>query len=163
MGGASSTVATLGTDYVLLQAETFARLVQGQIAETRGPGAEDDPLEDYLEAEHAVVSAEGTGHARIDEIIEKRGLKRKVRLRVPSYASLEHLLQSTDLVATVPEVLVHPKVYPLALAYSKHPVELPRLSINQFWHARFHRDPANKWLRNLIADQCELPEIDSIA
>ena len=34
---ASSTVATLGTDYVLLQAETFARLVQGQIAETRGP------------------------------------------------------------------------------------------------------------------------------
>jgi DNA-binding transcriptional LysR family regulator len=120
-------------------------------------------LEDYLEAEHAVVSGEGTGHARIDEIIEKRGLKRKVRLRVPSYASLEHLLQSTDLVATVPEVLVHPKVYPLALAYSKHPVELPRLSINQFWHARFHRDPANKWLRNLIADQCELPEIDSIA
>jgi len=45
---ASSTVATLGTDYVLLQAETFARLVQGQIAETRGPQPGDDPLEHYL-------------------------------------------------------------------------------------------------------------------
>ena len=53
---ASSTVATLGTDYVLLQAETFARLVQGQIVETRGPGAEDDPLEHYLE-----VVADKTG------------------------------------------------------------------------------------------------------
>ena len=46
---ASSTVATMGTDYVLLQAETFARLVQGQIAETRGPDAEADPLDHYLD------------------------------------------------------------------------------------------------------------------
>lgn len=45
---ASSTVASLGTDYVKLQADTFARLVQGQIAETRGPQAGDDPLEHYL-------------------------------------------------------------------------------------------------------------------
>ena len=44
---ASSIVATLGTDYVELQAATFARLVQGQIAETRGP-LEGDPLDHYL-------------------------------------------------------------------------------------------------------------------
>jgi heptaprenyl diphosphate synthase len=34
---ASSVVATLGTDFVAVQAETFARLVQGQIAELLGP------------------------------------------------------------------------------------------------------------------------------
>ncbi|MFZ1409824.1 MAG: polyprenyl synthetase family protein [Micropruina sp.] len=45
---ASSIVATLGTDYVALQAETFARLVQGQIAETRGPQDGEDPLAHYL-------------------------------------------------------------------------------------------------------------------
>ncbi|WP_416046584.1 polyprenyl synthetase family protein [Propioniciclava soli] len=45
---ASSTVAQLGTEYVALQAETFARLVQGQIAETRGPAAGEDPLAHYL-------------------------------------------------------------------------------------------------------------------
>lgn len=45
---ASSIVATLGTDYVTLQADTFARLVQGQIAETRGPLPTDDLLEHYL-------------------------------------------------------------------------------------------------------------------
>lgn len=45
---ASETVAELGTDFVKLQARTFARLVQGQIAETRGPGAQDDPLQHYL-------------------------------------------------------------------------------------------------------------------
>nr|WP_328701954.1 polyprenyl synthetase family protein [Aestuariimicrobium ganziense] len=45
---ASSTVARLGLDYVLLQAETFARLVHGQIAETRGPAEGEDPIEHHL-------------------------------------------------------------------------------------------------------------------
>lgn len=46
---ASSIVAGLGTDFVKLQADTFARLVQGQVAETRGPQPGDDPLEHYLD------------------------------------------------------------------------------------------------------------------
>ncbi len=53
---ASSTVATLGTEYVALQAQTFARLVQGQIAETRGPLPDGDPLQHYLD-----VVADKTG------------------------------------------------------------------------------------------------------
>lgn len=53
---ASDIVSELGTDYVRLQARTFARLVQGQIAETVGPSAEDDPLEHYLQ-----VVADKTG------------------------------------------------------------------------------------------------------
>ncbi|PKQ32990.1 MAG: geranylgeranyl pyrophosphate synthase [Actinobacteria bacterium HGW-Actinobacteria-2] len=53
---ASSIVATLGTEYVALQAQTFARLVQGQIAETQGPDPEDDQLTHYLQ-----VLADKTG------------------------------------------------------------------------------------------------------
>jgi heptaprenyl diphosphate synthase len=53
---ASSIVATLGAEYVKLQAETFARLVQGQIAETRGPRDGEDLLGHYLQ-----VVADKTG------------------------------------------------------------------------------------------------------
>lgn len=53
---ASSIVATMGTDYVAIQADTFARLVQGQIAELLGAGADEDPL-DY----HLRVVADKTG------------------------------------------------------------------------------------------------------
>lgn len=45
---ASSAVVSLGPEYVALQTETFARLVQGQIAETRGPEPGEDPLGHYL-------------------------------------------------------------------------------------------------------------------
>lgn len=53
---ASTIVATLGTDYVALQAQTFGRLVQGQIAETQGPAQGSDPLQHYLQ-----VVADKTG------------------------------------------------------------------------------------------------------
>ncbi len=117
-------------------------------------------LDDFSAAGHAVVSAVGTGHAQVDELIEKQGIRRTVKLRIPNYASLEHLLAATDLIATVPAALIHPDIHPLALAYSRHPVPLPRLSIDQYWHARFHRDPANQWLRNAVAVHCALPPTD---
>ncbi len=52
---ASSIVATLGTEYVAVQAETFARLVQGQIAELLGP-QHLDPV-----SHHLAVVADKTG------------------------------------------------------------------------------------------------------
>ncbi|WP_262850357.1 polyprenyl synthetase family protein [Mumia quercus] len=45
---ASRVVAGLGTDAVRIQAETFQRLVHGQIHETIGPREGDDPLQHYL-------------------------------------------------------------------------------------------------------------------
>ncbi|WP_161793918.1 hypothetical protein [Pseudomonas sp. 11/12A] len=107
------------------------------------------------------VTTAGAEYSKVDEIIEKQGIKRKAKLRIPQYASLEYLLKSSDLIATVPEVLIQPNLFPLALGYSEHPVPLPRLSIDLFWHARLHRDPATQWLRNVIAIQCELPTICS--
>lgn len=53
---ASTTVNELGRDFVDLQAATFTRLVQGQIAETVGPREGDDAL-----AHHLQVIADKTG------------------------------------------------------------------------------------------------------
>jgi heptaprenyl diphosphate synthase len=45
----SELTAELGADAVRVQAETFTRLVEGQILETVAPQAGEDPLEHYLE------------------------------------------------------------------------------------------------------------------
>ncbi|RNM16804.1 polyprenyl synthetase family protein [Nocardioides pocheonensis] len=44
----SELTASLGPDAVLIQAQTFTRLVEGQILETLGPGPDDDQLAHYL-------------------------------------------------------------------------------------------------------------------
>jgi heptaprenyl diphosphate synthase len=44
----SELTASLGAEAVLIQAQTFTRLVEGQILETLGPGPDDDPLAHYL-------------------------------------------------------------------------------------------------------------------
>jgi len=45
---ASDIVADLGQEAVRIQAQTFSRLVQGQIRETQGPLPDEDPLAHYL-------------------------------------------------------------------------------------------------------------------
>ncbi len=45
----SELTSRLGDDAVRIQAETFTRLVEGQILETVAPGPDEDPLEHYLE------------------------------------------------------------------------------------------------------------------
>ena len=52
----SALLAILGPEAVRLQAQTFERLVIGQIMETQGPDADQDPLEHYLQ-----VVADKTG------------------------------------------------------------------------------------------------------
>ena len=46
----SELTAELGADAVRIQAQTFTRLVEGQILETLGPAPDEDPLEHYLRA-----------------------------------------------------------------------------------------------------------------
>lgn len=53
---ASELVSTLGTEAVRIQAETFSRLVRGQIRETVGPAEGEDALQHYLD-----VVADKTG------------------------------------------------------------------------------------------------------
>lgn len=107
-------------------------------------------LKDFEAVDHVVVTAAGTGHAKVDEILARQGVRRNIRLRVPHFVALADIVQSTDLVATVTEKFAQRSAACFGLKYIRHPVALPEIQINLFWHARYHRDPANQWLRGLI-------------
>jgi len=107
-------------------------------------------LQEFSAAEHVVVVSAGTGHGKVDELLERSGIERKVRLTVPHFVAIGHILHSTDMVATVPERLAQRMVEPFGLSYVSHPAALPEVAINVFWHAKHHKDPANQWLRGLL-------------
>lgn len=109
-------------------------------------------LEDFESAQHVTVVAGGTGHAIADDTIQRRGVRRNVKLSVPHFIALGHILARTDLIATVPERYVRESMAPFGLTYLPHPVPIPEFDVNLFWHAKFHKEPGNQWLRGVIGE-----------
>jgi len=107
-------------------------------------------LADFLAYEHVMVISPGTGHGEIDKLMERKGVERRVRVTVPHFYAVGNILQTTDLIATLPLRMVEMLAGPFGLAYAAHPLTLPEYSADMFWHARLHRDPANQWLRRTI-------------
>lgn len=109
-------------------------------------------LELFQSLDHVVVISAGTGHGEVDTILDRAGIHRRVRVVVPHFIAVGHILHSTDLIATVPERFAMRCAGPYDLVYVPHPAPLPEIAIKLFWHARYHRDPANKWFRQLLFD-----------
>lgn len=109
-------------------------------------------LDAFIAAEHACALSSEFGRGRADEAIEKQGIHRQIRLRVPHIVALADILESSNLLATVPESFAKRSVNHFDLAYLPHPLNLPSIEIGLFWHAKYHRDPSNQWLRGVIAD-----------
>lgn len=110
-------------------------------------------LDLFQSLEHVVVISAGTGHGEVDTLLDRAGIRRHVRAVVPHFIAVGHILQSTDLVATVPERFAMRCTQPFGLVYVPHPAPLPEIAIKLFWHAKYHRDPANRWLRQLLFDR----------
>lgn len=109
-------------------------------------------LRQFSALEHVGVIAANTGHSEVDGLLERAGIHRKMKLVVPHFIAVGHILQSTDLISTLPERFAQRCEAPFGLLTSPHPARLPDIAINLFWHAKFNRDPANMWMRQLFVE-----------
>lgn len=109
-------------------------------------------LERFCSYGHVRVISANTGHGEVDAFMTREGIERSIRLEVPHFVAVGHILQRTELLATVPERFAACCEEPFGLTSLPHPVALPEIAINLFWHAKYHKDPANRWLRQLMFD-----------
>jgi DNA-binding transcriptional LysR family regulator len=109
-------------------------------------------LQQFCELEHVGVRAANTGHGEVDGLLERAGIKRRMRLVVPHFIAVGHILHSTDLIATLPHRLAIRIEEPFHLTTSPHPAGIPDISISLVWHAKYNRDPGNMWLRQLFVE-----------
>src|SRR5665213_157446 len=108
-------------------------------------------LKAYLAASHAVVRPEGREHV-FEQFLHGRHLQRRVVVEIAHFMSLLPILTSTDLVATVPKDLADVCVRHAPIRILPCPIKAPAIEVHQFWHQRFHKEPANVWLRAVIHD-----------
>jgi len=104
-------------------------------------------MKGFTEARHAVVNAQGTGHGIVETMFERAGLAPEVLVRLPHFLAVPMVVAATDLVVTVPQKLGEAFARVLPLRLLPHPLRIPVFQVNQYWHRRYHKDPANQWLR----------------
>ncbi|AJP58523.1 LysR family transcriptional regulator [Pandoraea vervacti] len=121
-------------------------------AGSRKPTATPMTREDFERSEQVMVVAAGTGHGQVDDFMARAHVQRNIRLRVPHFVALADILHATDLIATVTEKFAQRSARHFGLRYVDHPIDLPDVQINLFWHARYHREPGSQWMRALLFD-----------
>lgn len=110
-------------------------------------------LQQYLDLAHAVVAFTGTGHdTAVENALRKQGLRRRALVTVPHFLVLPAIVAQTDLIATIPARMAAALQPAPALKLLDPPLKLPRIEVRQYWHERYHRDAASRWLRQVVAD-----------
>ena len=104
-------------------------------------------------SDHLLVEYSGSGHILLERALVEAGARNRIRVRLPQYLSAPHFVIGSDLLWSVPAILAETLASHYDLAISQHPLDLPEFEVFLYWHDRYHRDPANKWLRDLVVQQ----------
>jgi DNA-binding transcriptional LysR family regulator len=108
-------------------------------------------LKAYLSEPHIGIVS-GTGAQLLEQSLQRIGQKRKVQLALPGFLGLSAILLSSDLVATLPRHIGETLAHAGGLKVLPCPLTIDGFTVKQYWHTRFHQDPANKWLRTVCTE-----------
>lgn len=108
-------------------------------------------LRAYNEEGHVAITA-GTGAQLLEDAMSRQSVRRRVVVELPGFLGLSGIVAATDLVATTPRQIGQTLAAMAGLRVLPCPLALPSLTIKQHWHARYHDEPGNRWLRGVVAE-----------
>jgi|HubBroStandDraft_1064217.scaffolds.fasta_scaffold00033_19 DNA-binding transcriptional LysR family regulator len=106
----------------------------------------------YAGAAHLAVAPAGRSAGGVDAVLAELGLQRRLAVTVATYLAVPSTLRRTRLIATLPlSTALHLMRLDPDLAMAELPF-LPRFDVSMIWHPRHDGDPAERWLRALLAE-----------
>lgn len=109
-------------------------------------------LETYLALSHVLVSPTGEGPGVVDQVLARRGLRRRIALRLPHFYSALSIVAQSDLIVTAPSAMARLLRPELPVVAVPPPLSLPQHSIHLVWHERFSKDLGHGWLRDQVRE-----------
>jgi DNA-binding transcriptional LysR family regulator len=103
------------------------------------------------QAEAHIAIAAGTGQQLLEDALAKHRVQRRVQLELPGFLGLGPIVSTTDLIVTLPRHIGETLARLNGLALFVSPVRVPPFDVKQHWHARYHQDAGNRWLRGEMA------------
>jgi DNA-binding transcriptional LysR family regulator len=108
-------------------------------------------LKQFKTARHILVSPKGAVHhgTVIEKALSRRDVAARIAVEVSHFNGVAALVNSSDMIATIPRGLAATMKQLANVKVLAPPIQLPKFVVSLYWHERFHREPANLWLRNI--------------
>ena len=102
------------------------------------------------ETPHVFVSPSDAAQGVVDEVLARRGLRRRVALRVQSFLVAPLVVAESDLLAVVPALVARRFAAQLSLQVLPPPIEVPGFAVCLAWHERMRGDSGHAWFRTSV-------------
>src|SRR5215472_17449537 len=107
---------------------------------------------DFLKMKHVAVVGREFAEDPVDTWLHDEGHQRNVALTVPHYLQALHVVAQSDLIAVIPERLIHAYAAELDLDVIKVPLDVGTFDEYLLHPARSHTDAGNLWLRRVLKE-----------
>ncbi|WP_252736045.1 LysR family transcriptional regulator [Aestuariibacter sp. A3R04] len=115
-------------------------------------------LEDFVKADHLLVSITGDINGPTDQVLNNLGLRRRIAMTVNDFYNVPPLLEQSDLICVAPSLVVEDDIFSGRLAVFETPVEIQPTPLAILWHKRQDIDQGLQWLRKhvvrIILERC---------
>jgi DNA-binding transcriptional LysR family regulator len=107
----------------------------------------------FAAAEHLLVAPRGQSHrGLVDDLLEEKGLARRVTRVITSFGLAAPLLACSDRVAILPRSFAAARARELPLVLRRPPIALPPIEMSAAWHVAHDADARHTWLRGLLRE-----------
>ncbi len=105
------------------------------------------------EMRNVLITSAGTGHQiALSRAFAHQHHRRRIALTIPHFMAVPVIVSQTDYIVMVPRRLALAFAGFAGIRIVESPVRIPSIEIKQHWHERYHQDPANRWIRSLVAE-----------
>ncbi|HET9232826.1 MAG TPA: LysR family transcriptional regulator [Candidatus Eisenbacteria bacterium] len=94
------------------------------------------------------------GVGLVDTLLTSMGRQRDVALTIASLVAVPSIVANSDLLGFAPEQLARAWMGTGTIRIVKLPITMPDLPLTMVWHESRQADPAQTWLREVIAREC---------
>lgn len=104
-------------------------------------------MEQFLAEPHVLVTRT-SGHGLAEDVLQKLGVKRRIKLRLPHFSVLPKVIPGTELLVILPSLIAEnfcemPLLKPLKKL--ELPFEVPAFEVTLHWHSRSLQSTALSW------------------
>lgn len=115
-------------------------------------------VKDFRREAHVLIRS-GTGHQLLADALREQRIVLDVALELPGFLGLPAIVGTTDLIATLPRHIGETLAHYYGLRVLDCPLAIAGFTVKQYWHARFHHDPASQWLRDVCGELFQQQEV----